>query len=532
MNNVPKRTPVLSGVTVLTISTLMVKVVGLVYKIPLMHFLGAEGMGYFNSAYELYTLFFVIATAGLPVAVSILVSESVARGRMQNVRKIYRISLSLFLAVGVVGTLVLVLGATAFSQWIKSPRAAASIAFIAPALFFVSIASAVRGYFQGNQNMRPTAVSQIIEALGKLMFGVVLAAVAVRQGKSPEQAAAFAVLGLVMGSAASMLYLLITGKRAKNKNLAVDKTATDGACRIFHSLVALSVPVTVGASVSGLTRVVDMTLILRRLSDLGYDSIAANELFGSYSTLAIPIYHLPSALIAGIAVSLVPALSAVSGEAERETRDTLLHGALRLCCFVAVPCAFGLAVFSRPILSLLFVGEGQAIAVSAPLLSLLGAAVPSACLLTVTTAALQASKRAPLPIFSMLIGIVVKVASGYLLIGIPSVAMMGAPISTLLCNLTAVGMNLCFMEKNGVAAIGMGRILLRPAFAAAIATLISVGGYLLAIMRVGEAVAFLMALLLFAAVYVAMAVVVRAFSAPDIALILGKKKDEKRLLGE
>lgn len=500
------------------------KVIGLVYKIPMMHYLGAEGMGYFNSAYELYTLFFVVATAGLPVAVSILISENLAHGRLRNVRKIYKISFALFFALGLVGALVLSVCSGVFAQMLESPKAHLCIAFIAPTVFFVSVASAVRGYFQGNQNMIPTAISQVVEAVGKLALGVLLATWATRQGWAAERAAALAVLGLVAGSAISMLYLLLCGSFRGSVSSPISTDLSQDSTRsILKRLAALAIPVTLGAALSNLTRVVDMTLILRRLSDIGYDNAAATAAFGSYSTLAVPIYHLPSSLIAGVGVSLVPTLTSAVESGSREKQDSLVASAMRLGLFAALPCAFGLTVFSHPILSLLFAGETEAVDFTAPFLAMLGIAVPSACLLTVTTSVLQANKKASLPIFSMLAGTAVKAVSGYILMGIPTVAVMGAPISTLLCNLTTVGLNFYFMERYGTFGHRLLPIFIKPLAPTCLAMAAAVVTYMAAGMRMRETLAFLLALPVCGAVYLVLSLKMGALTDDDVGFIKNKK---------
>ena len=157
-----------SGVAALAISTFIVKVIGLFYKIPMMAYLGAEGMGYFNSAYDIYSLFFVISTTGIPVAISILVSENMAQRRMRNVKRIFTISIYILGAIGLIGTLAMGLFHRQLAQLINNEGATLCILAISPTVLMICISSAVRGYFQGNQNMIPTAVSQVIEALGKL----------------------------------------------------------------------------------------------------------------------------------------------------------------------------------------------------------------------------------------------------------------------------------------------------------------------------------------------------------------------------
>ena len=522
MHSNPKNDQFLSGVAALTVSTVIVKIIGLVYKIPMMHCLGAEGMGYFNSAYELYTLFFVIATAGLPVAVSILISESLSKGRKRNAKKIYRISFVLFFLLGLLGALILSIGAGSFAKMIECPGAELCIAFIAPTVFFISVASAVRGYFQGNQNMLPTAVSQVVEAVGKLVLGVLLATWAVRAGWSAERASALAVLGLVAGTAIAMLYLLVqNGTHMREESLLEEECRVEKTGVILRRLVALALPVTLGASLSSLTRVVDMTLILRRLGGLGYDSVTATAMFGSYSTLAVPIYHLPTALISGIGVSLVPSLAG----GEKKKQDALVDISIRMSCLVAIPSAFGLAAFSTPILSLLFRGETEAIGLSAPLLAVLGISVPSACLLGVTTSVLQAHKKASLPILSMAAGMMVKTIFGYLLMGKAGIAMMGAPISTLLCNLTAVGLNFYFMERKGLYSGKLLPPLAGPIVPSALATVASLATYSWLGGHLSEVSAFLAALAVFGAVYLLTCVKLHVITEEDAAFLTkGKLK--------
>ena len=200
MNGAHEQKSFASGVMALTLSVTAVKIIGLVYKIPLLKILGAEGMGYFNAAYELYALFFVLSTAGLPVAVSILISEHAAKGRMRQVGKIHKISLIVFFCLGSLGTLIMGVGAAGFADLLESQMARLCILAISPSVLFVCISGAMRGFFQGMQDMRPTAVSQVVEAIGKLFLGLVFALAAVRRGCSVPICAAYAVLGVTAGS--------------------------------------------------------------------------------------------------------------------------------------------------------------------------------------------------------------------------------------------------------------------------------------------------------------------------------------------
>lgn len=489
----------LGGAMALTLSTVLVKIIGLVYKIPLMRILGAEGMGYFNSAYEMYTLFFVISTAGVPVAISIMISESIASGRLKNAEKTYRSSLWLLLCVGTVGSLIMIFGSNALALSIKSPDAALSLNFVAPTVLFISISGAVRGYFQGCRNMVPTAVSQVVESLGKLFLGLAFATVAASRGLPTQKVAAFAILGLTVGTAVSTLYLCVAKSRAK---LTLEHAVLENSCESVKTtlgrLVRLAVPVTVSSVLVSLTRIVDMSMLMNRLPE----SSEKLAVYGSYSTMALPIYNLPSSLVAGIALALVPSITNAVKSGQREREKQLVASGFKLCSLIALPAALGIGVYSEQILGLLFSGENEAIAVSSPLLAVLGASVFASCLVQVGNSVLQANQRILHPIIAMLVGMLVKSVSAYALIGIPEIGAMGAPVSTLLCNIVAVVIELWFIQKYTGFDLSLAKILGKPTLFSVASVAASLGVYIFSA-RFGapEKVAFLLAVAVCAAIY-------------------------------
>ncbi len=442
----------LSGVLLLSLSTFLVKVVGFVYKIPMLSYLGSVGMGYFHSAYEIYAMFCVIATAGLPVALSVLISAALARGDGGSVRKIFRVSMTLFWIIGLVGSGIMLLFAPRFCQWIRSENAYDCILSIAPTVLFVCISSAYRGYFQGYQRMMPTAISQLIEAFGKLIFGVLFAKWALMRGMEPPKVAAAAGWGLTLGTAVSALYLFLEKLRFRRSavcriaegNTGNRETAVGGTLR---ALGKLAVPMTLGASAVSLTKLIDMTMILRRLQTIGFSEAAANEAYGSYTALALSIYALLPSLVNSIALPLIPLLSSAIEKGDRDRQTAMIRSSYHLTSVVAIPAALSLSAFAKPLLSLLFGREPEAVRLAAPLLSVLGISVFLSCMITATNSVLHAYRSVNRPILSMLAGAAVKIVSAYFLIGLPNIGMLGAPISTLLCNLTVVALNLFFAAK-------------------------------------------------------------------------------------
>lgn len=524
----------LSGVVVLSVSTVLVKIVGLACKIPLIAILGAEGMGYFNSAYEIYALLCVISTAGLPTALAMLIAGARAHEDHARVARVYRSATRLFCLLGGVGTLGMLLLADPIARAIGNADAEACIVAIAPALLCVCIASAVRGYFQGCHRMGPTAISQLIEAVGKLVFGVLFAAVAVKRGYRIPICAAYGVWGLTLGTALSALYLMILKTIDRRQVIRKGETSTQGK-GAMRLLLRIALPITVSAAVLSVTRMVDMALILRRLGDVGVSLSEANQIYGAYTTLALPVFSLIPALVTPIALSLVPQLSAAIESRAAEGQARVVTDALRLTVLLGLPSSLGIAVYARPILSLLFAGETEAIAIAAPLLSVLGASVFFSCMITTTNAILQSYRKTEKPIVSTVVGSTVKIIGAYLLIGIPSIGVFGAPISTFLCNLTVTAMNLwylyaCLPHTEG---LKIGRIFGRPLAASVGAVLLSVAVYLpMRAWTESETIGFFAALMTAAVGYAALAVLFGAVTREDLALLPHRKKKSGTMCSE
>ena len=454
----------LSGVMVLTLSTVLVKLIGLFYKIPMLHYLGSEGMGYFNAAYEWYATLCVITTSGIPLASSMLIAEARAAGDAASIRRIERMTLGLFLTLGTLGTALLLLGAPAIARMIGSPDTAYALAAVAPTLFFSCLSGAYRGYFQGHQDMLPTAISQIIEALGKLILGLGFAVFAWRRGMSAPHIAAWAMLGLGIGVAISVFYLVLHRRHYApvSQGIGLESEPFGAGKRSMRRLLSLAVPMTISSSVLCLTRLFDMTMILRRLQDVGYDTAGANALYGGYTTMAVPVFNLIPSLITSVALALVPTLSAAIEAGDRTTQKTTAQGAVRLTALLALPATLAVAIYSRTILSLLFRGEASAVQATYPLLSILSLSIFFSSLITVTNAILQAYGHVTVPIVSMLIGSLVKLIGAYLLIGFQPLNIYGAPISTFLCDSVIVGINLVMIAKHTDVLGSLRAALLRP----------------------------------------------------------------------
>lgn len=470
----------LSGVLLLSASNMIVKIIGLFFKIPMSYTLGDVGMGYFNAAYQIYTWLYMLSTAGLPVAVSVLVSESAARGELIRVRRTVKLASLAFLLIGVIGSAFMLFGAQTLAELIGSPSAAYCIAAMSPTLFFICISSALRGYFQGYRQMAPSAVSQILEALGKLAVGVSLAYWAQSRGYSLPVTAAFAVSGLAVGEAAGALYLLFARRRYEREGrLLAREVKSKGILDvgILRRLGSIALPITVSASVMSLSGLIDLVLIQRRLQDIGYSVAEATAFYGNYTTLVVPMFNLPPALIYPIATAVTPVLAAALAREGAERISRILESVFRVTVLIALPCTLGLLALARPILRLLFRADMADSA--APYLSLLAPAVLLVSLLTVSNAVLQAGGNAGKATVSMLVGAAVKFVSNFVLVGIPEIGAFGVPLGTVLCYLSATLCNLLFAFRRASLSVSLRRIFLRPLGASLLSVGSAVGAYLL-----------------------------------------------------
>lgn len=514
----------MSGVLVLSVSTFIVKGLGLAYKIPMMNILGAEGMGYFNSAYEIFALLCVIATAGLPVALSMMVSARVARRDLGAVRRVYNTALCVFLTIGVMGTFAMLFFGESIALYIENEGAYASILAVAPALLFVSLSSSVRGYFQGFGRMLPTAVSQLIEALCKLILGVAFALYVLKNGGSVVLASAYAAVGLSVGTLLSAIFLLSL-KLIDSRKLKREEILQGREKGIPKQLIKLAFPITVASAVLGVGKLVDMTLIMKRLSDIGYSSAGANGIYGAYTAMAVPVFSLIPSLLTPIALSLVPRLCGAAESGDRLTQREVVNSAMRLTTFLAIPASVGVAVYSKQILGLLFFEQYEAIEISFPLLSVLGVSILFSSLITTTNSILQSYSQTAKPIVSMLFGIAVKAVSAYILIGNELVGALGAPISTLLCDITVTGFNLYFIKRYSLKTEGVAKLFIRPLAASISMLCVSLAVYLpMTYNGVSESMAFIVAMVVAVMSYMFFAFVFGAVLKEDLhSLPFGKR---------
>lgn len=528
-----KQNSFFGGAAILAAGILIVKLIGMFYKIPLINIIGEAGAADFNNAYNIYAVLLTVSTAGLPVAVSKLVSEANALDRRNQVRRTFRLALVLFLALGLVSFLVMFFRADALAGMMNDSKAAAGIRALAPAVVCVGCLAALRGYSQGHSNMAPTSVSQIIEALCKLVVGLGLAFWLVKQGKDPDVAAAGAITGVTVGTVVALAYMVLDFLLSRGREDIRGTDRPDSAGSILVNILKIAVPITLSSSMVGIVTVIDSSLVQGQLqSALDLTEQASRTLYGNYSG-ALNIYNLPTSLMAAITASVIPAVSAALARRDRRGAARITGSALRITALLSFPMGVGLFVLGTPIIRLLF--PKLNVAVAGPLLSTLGIATPFVCMVLVCNSVLQAHGFINLPVIVMVLGGIVKIVNNYNLVG--AVGIAGAPVGNILCFGLALVLDLVVITRVIPNRPRLLPIFAKPAVASAVmggaawavygllSRILSseqvdqAGQTVRAVSRMGNAAGIFLAIAVAGVVYLVLVIALRAISRDDLALM-------------
>lgn len=547
------------GSLILAVATLLVKILGAIYKIPLANILGGAGSGYYNTAYTIYLPVYSLAMAGLPVAVSRMVAESAARKHYQNTRKILRIAQRAFLITGTVGTVLLLIFSYFyfFNQPFRDLFGITDLTgniyatgLIAFSVFFCCVMSSYRGYYEGLRNMFPTAVSQVIEAAGKLVVGLVLAGGTLyvcteKMGMTPDEAAPFAaggaVLGVTLGSAVGALYLILRHRRMGDGITAEEVAAApeaDTTGTLLRALFVIAIPIVIGSLVRDVAALVDLITVKARLTTLltehpnlifeqfgvavSYPDPAegANYLYGCYTGFAYSLYNFIPTITAVIGVSTIPTLCTAWASEDTEGIGVNVRSILKLSSVISLPAGVGIAALSGPILNLLFSSKPDEVTISIPVLVVLGFSAIFAGIAVPTTSMLQAIGKQNVPVINMAVGVVLKIVVNYILVGIEGINIIGAPAGTGVCYAYIMIANLVCLKRYTKVSFGLFSTVFKPTFAAIVCGGAALGSdWLLERLMGGGKIATALCIIIAAVVYIICLGVSKTFTENDILML-------------
>ena len=504
-----KSQTLLNGALILSIATVIIKVIGVIYKIPLSNMIGTVGRGLFDSAYSLYVPIYTISMAGLPVAISNMVSKAMALGRYRDVKVIHKVAKRLFLIVGILGTLAMLILTYPYALSAKNMDIIPAVLVITPSILFCCIMSSYRGYYNGLSNMTPTAFSQVLEALGKLIFGLMCAKWAINYGLSRfEQgltvfgqtvanetealsaiypyAAAGATAGVTLGTVIGVIYLVIMhkvkGDRISKTELAsAPKPEKSGV--IAKKMFKFAIPVALSSLVFSITNLIDSITIQNRLEHVVLNNLdliremystelvgildadIKNFLYGAYS-LSLDFRNLIPSITMTLGISAIPALSAAWAVKNKREIKISIESVMRVTMLVAMPCGVGMGVLAQPILAA-FYGSGEAasgVSIAAPVLTVYGFTIFLMALSQPMTNMLQALDKTKIPLISLSIGAVVKLVANCIFVTIPSINVNGAIIGTVLCYVVIVAINFLAIVKTTKVRINLVSVFVKPIF--------------------------------------------------------------------
>ena len=528
------------GAAILTVGVIIMKLLGAVYKIPLGNILGDDGYSLFIGAYNIYNIFFTLATAGLPVALSRLVAEADAQGRVRQEDKTFRVALKTFAAIGVVFALIMFL----FPNWLASsylenPDAAPSIKAMSPAILLVCLVSAYRGYCQGNGNMIPTTVDEVLEVLFKVIAGLALAGGLLKAGYDKTIGSAGAIMGVSVGSVVSLGYMVVY----KRKNYAIlsapytsgrhlkvtpeDSVKVDSSFTIAKNILRIGIPIALGACILSILNSVDSKLCMNRLQNAaGFDYQHAKVLYGVYGK-AQTIFNLPAAIITPLTIAIVPAISGAVAKKSYEQASAVSEDSIRIAAVLAMPMGVGLAVLAYPIMNVLYPDSNAA---GSTLLAIMGISSVFVCLLLMENAILQSFGYERYTMYTLIAGGVIKIAVNWFLVADPKINIYGAPVGTLVSYIAMCVIDYFVMLRVLKKAPNLIRTLVKPLTGSAVmgAGASAVYGVCSRVLgtadRLHMALCMALSIIVAVAVYLVLAIATRMVTMEDMKLIPGGEK--------
>lgn len=501
-----KSQSLLNGAFVLVVATVLVKIIGALFKIPLSMLIGEVGRGYFNTAYEIYTPLYSISMAGLPVAVSRMVAKERSLNHYRDVRFIRKVAVRLFLLTGAVGTLIMLAIAYPYVKYIAGyVENIWCVLAIAPAIFFCCCMSTYRGYYEGLQNMTPTAVSQVIEALSKLFIGLGGTYIFLKiqlsrfeNGKSVmgvdcktksealstlyPYAAATAILGVTIGTVLGLVYLSVRHRLVGDgitKSQLMNSPKPDEGGKIGRSLIMTALPVAASSLILNITNLIDASTIQNRLKhvmetapevlktmyseQLSSANISDYQivkyLYGIYGEV-LDFKNLVPTITMTLGISAIPIISAAWAKHDNKTIKTTIESAVRVTMLIALPVGFGFSAVSYNILDTFYPSASATI--GAPILSVYGLAIFLFAVSSPITNMLQALGRTDIPLKSLCVGAVIKIILNFILVGNPSININGAAFGSVACYIAVVSMNLYSIIKITGVKIDFSSVFLKP----------------------------------------------------------------------
>lgn len=453
-----KKQSLIKGTLILGLAGIFAKFLGIFFRWPLQMFLGDEGVGYYQMSYTLY-MFYIAAASGVPVAVSKMVSERNAKGDTDGAFQVLRKALLFMFIIGGGFSLVMIIFAKQLVLFLKwDQKSIYSLIAISTAPIFISVMSVYRGFFQGLQDMTPTAISQVLEQLGRIMGGILLVYILIPKGI--EYSAAGAAFGACIGGIAALIYLFILYNNYKSRMYIKNVKRKD----IMDILIRTAIPISVGASVGSIMNLIDSALVPMKLYQAGFTHKESTILFGQLSGKAAILINVPLTLSMALCYAIVPVIAENYILNRKNSVDSLVSTSVKLSSCIAFPSFLGLYVFSEQVLSFIFRGQSS----GSEILRYLSISIPFLILTQATTAVLQSIGRFKTPVFNLFIGCIVKITLVYYLVKIPEINIYGAVIGSIFAYIVTMILNFISLYKITRIKLDLSKTVTKPLLASSV----------------------------------------------------------------
>jgi stage V sporulation protein B len=503
-----KRQTLIKGTFILGFAGVFARFLGLFFRIPVQHLIGDEGMGYYQMSYPLYMTFVAVAS-GIPIAISKIISEMNAQKDTASITHVLKVTMLIMIPIGGVFSAILLIFSESIITSLKwDIKSYYSFIAIALAPIFVVIMGTFRGFFQGLHNMEPTAMSQVIEQIGRVLVGVGLASLLFPYGI--EYAAGGAALGTVAGAILGSIYLFFTYLKIK-REFPVNNSFRRNS--IVGIILKTGIPISFGAVVGTIMTLVDSIVVPRQLLKAGLNSKGSAILFGQLTGKASTLVNVPLALSMALSAAIVPIIAEAYVTNRRFELNRKVQTAIKLSCVISIPSALGLYFMAFPIINLVFRGDTGGYTI----LKYLSISVPFIILCQSSTALLQAMNKFYRPVINLFIGCIIKVIITYVLVPVPSINIYGAVIGSISGYCVACFLNMYLLRKRLKMSINYYEITIKPGYAAAIMAFVVVFSYRYVYnYTMSNTISCLLSITLGAIVYSVFIVVFRVFSYSEI----------------
>ena len=468
-------------VGILAVAGILVRALGFAYRVPLTALIGDEGNGIYGASYTLYMFFLVVSSAGFPAAISKMVSERMARQEYHNAHEVFRTCLVLVGFLGLLGGSMLFFGANLFMMITEAEDYALyySIVVLSPLVFIVAIASVFRGYFQGMSIVTPTSVSQLVEQMFNAVFTVVLAIVFLNMssgdpGWGAVGASSAKGIGAITGLATLIFLYFVCAPSIKRRIRNSADVPRESQRSIAKKAMLTAFPMIVGTAVFSITAIIDATMIIDILTDIGWEEEEALKAFGMMAGKYLPLTTLPVVVSTSIATAAMPSVAASASRGDRRGTNRKINKALRMSILFSIPAAVGIGVMADQILLLLFPSYPE----GGELLRIGAVSIVFLSLTQISTGMLHANSYVRIPMYAALIGAVVKVILNFILIPIPNINVVGAIISTVVCYAITASIGLFMLMRKMGRGVGIDwEMFLKPALASVVMGLVCFSVY-------------------------------------------------------